>query len=54
MHALATLGLTHPPHPTQADTHVPAIALIPACLEQRTNDHMNTEVESARRDGEAF
>ena len=47
MHALATFGLTHPPRVTQADTRAPAIALIPARLKQRTNDHMNTEVESA-------
>ena len=45
MHALATLGLTHPPRATQADTRAPATASIPARLEQRTNDHMNTEDE---------
>jgi len=47
MHALATLGLTHPPRATQADTRLPAMASIPARLEPRTNNHMNTEVESA-------
>jgi len=48
MHALATLGLMHPPRATQADNHMPAIASISALLELCINNHVNMEAESAR------